>query len=348
MIPLSGSLRHRLVEGEELAQLTATARSVYQQPVWWRAVEEGLGYRCVGVLSDAAAPVALVIYFATRRGPFRLIGSPLPGSFTPHQRPLWLSAGDQFSHYEVLRHQHAFLRARGYASIEWWFSESNASLGDFARSLGGTVSENPTLLLEVEPSAEAMWKKMDTRGRNMVRKSEKAGVVVRRCAGTDEELTLYYDLLQGTFAKLGRRPPHPLAFYRALVRSLIPADRLLFIAAEAAGRVLAMALFVHDDAEIMFMSGTSAPDVGDYAPNNLIQWHAIKFAVERGLRVYDLGGASIPSVARFKRSFGGRPHMHAKVVLRSGPLRAVAAMYFWSRPLVERFRFRVASLRGHG
>lgn len=345
MTPLAGPLCHRLVSGPELERLTARAPSVYQQPAWWSAAERGLGYHPVGVLSEADRPVALVVYFETRRGPFRLIGSPLPGSFTPYQRPLWLGAVGEDAQHEILAGQHGFLRRRGYSSIEWWFPGRDAGLAGLARSIGGVVTEMPTLLLDIEPSAEAMWKKMDTRGRNMVRKAEKAGVVVRRCEGTDEEIARYYRMLEGTFAKSGRRPPHPAAFFGALVRALIPADRLLFLAAEAAGRVLAMALFVHDDEEMFFTSGTSLPDVGEYAPNNLIQWYAIRGAAERGLRVYDLGGTGVAAIDRFKRSFGGRPHAYAKLVWRSRAMGVVATTYLRSRPLLESLRFRAARLR---
>jgi CelD/BcsL family acetyltransferase involved in cellulose biosynthesis len=333
------------VGADELRALTLTAPSVYQQPAWCRAVEEGVGYGTVGVLSEADCPLALIVYFETRRGPFRLIGSPLPGSFTSYQRPVWLAAGSEGARHEILVGQRDFLRRRGYSSIEWWMPERDPGLEAIARAMGGSVIEVPTLLLDIEPSAEAMWKKMDSRGRNMVRKAERAGVVVRRCEGTDDEVSRYYRMLEGTFAKSSRRPAHPQGFYRALVRGLVPADRLLFVAAEAGGRVLAMAVFVHDTEEMCFLSGTSLPDVAAYAPNNLLQWYAIRFAVERGLRVYDLGGTGTAAVERFKRSVGARPHRYAKLVWRSRALGVVATAYLRARPVLDSMRFRVARLR---
>ncbi len=179
----------------------------------------------------------------------------------------------------------------------------------------------------------------------MVRKAEKAGVVVRTCSGTDEEIAEYQRMLEGTFARSRKRPPHPFALYRALVRSLIPPGRLLFLAAEANGSTLAMSLFVHDEHEMFYTSGTSLPDVGRYAPNNLIQWHAIRFAVERALRRYDLGGTGIPGVDRFKQSFGGRPHVYAKIVWRSRTARVIAGAYLRSRPLAQRIRFALSGTR---
>jgi len=334
-----------VVRGDDLAALVRRGTSVYHRAEWARAVEEGVGYRPVGVLSEEQTPLALVIWFETRRGPLRLIGSPLPGAFTPYLQPVWVDVHAAARRGEVLRGQLRFLRAQGYASIEWVFPEAEPELVAVVRDTGAAVTEVPTILVDVEASAEAMWRKMEARGRNMVRKSEKAGVAVHRCAGTEEEIALFYRMLEGTFAKSGVRPPHPFRFYRALVRHLMPADRLLLLAARADARTLAMGLFVHDDEQIFFTSGTSLPGVAAYAPNNLIQWHAIQFAVERGLRRYDLGGTGRPSIDRFKTSFGGRPHAYLKAIWRSPVAQAAGSAYLVARPWLERARFLASRAR---
>ena len=108
-----------------------------------------------------------------------------------------------------------------------------------------------------------------------------------------------------------------------------------------------MGLFVHDDEEIFFTSGTSLPGVGEYAPNNLIQWHVIQFAVERGLRRYDLGGTGRASIDRFKLSLGGHPHAYVRATWRSPVMRTVASAYLLARPLLERARFLASRVRSN-
>jgi len=347
-MPVTGRWRQRFVRGDELTALTRHGTSVYQQPEWARAIEEGVGYRAVGVLSEAERPVVLSVWFEAQRGPLRLIGSPLPGCFTAYQRPLWLDGTDACAGHEALQQHVAFVRRTGYASVECIVSDSGAEFAAVARRTGATISEVPTIILDVASSADAMWHGMESRGRNMVRKAERSGVCVRQCRGTTEEITTYYGMLRGTFAKSGVRPPHPEELYRALVRHLIPADRLLFLAAELGGRTLAMALFVHDDREMFFTSGTSLPGVGAYAPNNLIQWHAIQFAVARGLRLYDLGGTGRVLIDRFKTSFGGRRHAYVKASWRSPLMRAASSVYLRTRPSLERVWFLLSRLRGAG
>jgi Acetyltransferase (GNAT) domain len=335
----TGVYHHRCVVGDELAGLAGAGTSIFQGTPWLRVVEEGAGYHPFGVLTDAGDPMALVIWFETRRGPLRLAGSPLPGCMTAYQRPIWIGAQGPRDRGEVLRQQLGFLRSRGFASIEWVLPEVDEDLVLKARGMGAVVSSIPTTLLDVEHSRDVMWKKLTSRGRNMVRKAEKGGVTVRRCTGTHEEAALFYGMLEGTFAKSGLRPPHPFKFYQAMWRHLIPSDRLLFLAAEADGRILAMALCVHDDREMFFTSGTSLPGVGGYAPNNLLQWHAIQFAIERGLRVYDLGGTGRAGIDQFKMSFGGRPYAYAKFAWRSPAARMAVSAYGLARPALERVRF---------
>lgn len=338
-------MRHSLVRGPELAAFTRGGGSVYHQAEWACAVEEGLGYRCFGVLSEERAPVALVVWFETRRGPVRLAGSPLRGCFTPYQRPIWLQEMDPDGRREVLRGQLSFVKSIGYGLIEWILPEADDIAAGLAAATAGSIEAVPTLLLDIEPSEDAMWNRMESRGRNMVRKAERAGVTVRQCAGTEDEVGEYYRMLEGTFAKSGLRPPHPARFYRALARHLIPADRLLFLSAEVDGKTLAMAMFVHDEREMFFTSGTSLPDVSAYAPNNLLQWRAIQFAVRRGLRRYDVGGTGRPSIDRFKASLGGVPHAYTRLTWQSRLMRVAAATYLRARPSLERARFVLSRLR---
>ena len=341
---MTDALSHRLVRGAELEAIARRGTSVYQQTEWARVVQEGAGYQPVGVLTEARAPLALVPWFETRRGPLRLIGSPLPGCFTPFQRPVWL-ADAEGRRREILEGQLRFLRDHGYASIEWMLPDPDPEFLAMAGATGARVTEVPTLLLDIDASVDAMWKRMESRGRNMVRKAEKAGVVVERCAGGPSDLALFYRMLEGTFAKSGRRPPHRLRFYRAMLEHLLPKDRLLFLSARADDRILAMGLFVHDEEEIFFTSGTSLPGVGAYAPNNLIQWSVIQFAVERGLKRYDLGGTGRASIDRFKLSLGGYPHAYVGATWRSPVMRTVASAYLLARPLLERARFLTSRTR---
>lgn len=160
---VTGALSHRMVRGADLDALSRRGNSVYQRIEWTQVVQDGAGYQPVGILTEAPAPVALVIWFETRRGPLRFIGSPLPGCFTPFQRPIWLAAADG-RRREIFEGQVRFLRERGYASIEWMLPEPDPEFLAMAGATGARVTEVPTLLMDIDPSVETMWKRMESRG----------------------------------------------------------------------------------------------------------------------------------------------------------------------------------------
>jgi len=321
------SIRHRFATRKELADLASNASLLFQKPSWFRTIEEGLKYRCVGVISGAPDPIMIVPYFSCRKGPFRMLGSPLSGSMTPYQEPLFLSKAAKNDYFDILISQYYFLRKEGFSWIEWRFSKLNPSAEKFAEKLGVKILKKGTFIIEMNPDIDVMWKKLNSKTRNMIRKAKRAGVEIRRCKGTNEELGIFYEMLKGTFAKSGLLPPHPLAFYEACVRNLMAENRLLFLSANIEGKSIAMGFFPHDENGIHFTSGTSLSNVSKYAPNNLIHWEVISFAVKNGLSFYDMGGAGMPSIDRFKKSMGGVFEFQPRIVWKSLLTKMAARIY---------------------
>jgi len=93
--------------------------------------------------------------------------------------------------------------------------------------------------------------------------------------------------------------------------------------AEWEGEVLGGCYFIHDEENIRWLVGASkrlevdrkkATLIGN--ANRLIIWEAIKWAKERGIKEFDLGGYSLEAesnpndprygINKFKKSFGGK------------------------------------------
>ncbi|MCX8072423.1 MAG: GNAT family N-acetyltransferase [Candidatus Binatia bacterium] len=70
------------------------------------------------------------------------------------------------------------------------------------------------------------------------------------------------------------------------------------------GKLLAGGIFPFDQHTIYYLDGASAVEVQALRPNNLLHWEVIQWAAEHGIRIYDMVGAGIAGVARFKRTFG--------------------------------------------
>ena len=327
----------RLATREELQRLTGNTSFLYNQRVWWEVVEDGLGFESIGIITEFdSAPIAMLVYFATRRGPFKLIGSPIRGSMTPYQRPIVFDKFNKDLYCGLLRSQTEFLRALGYSSISLGFDSSEPYLTHLASDVRGELVDRNSFIVEIEPDMEKMWAKMHSRQRNMVRKAQKNHVSVRLLQGSSGEIATFYDMLSKTFAKTGNFPPHPLRFYEYCVQRMRLANQLLFLSAEVEGRTIAMGLFLHDVKTMYFISATSAADVSQFAPNNLIQWEVMRLSVEKNLQAYDMCGQGIASIDKFKQSLGGRVSPQPWIVWRSPTAKIAESAYlklnrFWAR-----------------
>lgn len=292
--------------------------SLFRHPAWLRTLEEGLGYSPFGLLTRyRGIPAGISVFFDCIKGGFmRLAGSPLPGSFTPYVEPVWLEDMDQYEKLEILCNQHLFLAKSGYSYIERRFRESSNAL-----ALNGVlhceVSSPETFILTIEPDLDLMWKNMEGRSRNLIRKAEKMGVKLVQCQGTEADLKVFYNMLKMVFAKSGTLPPHSMSLYRSIINNLIPEKMLLFLSAVLNGDTIAMGLFIHDGEEIHFLSGASLEEAYRTGTNNLIQWGVIRYAVENNLKYYDLGGKGIASIDKFKASFGGQTHSYGRIVWKT-------------------------------
>jgi peptidoglycan pentaglycine glycine transferase (the first glycine) len=211
---------------------------------------------------------------------------------------------------------------------QWGFDQDSA---DWFQQRGFAVARQfimplRTVLVDLQPSLDAIWSAFRSNTRNRIRLAEKLGVKVR--VGGEDDLAAFVRLFEETTARHGLR--------RASNDSFFLADRLF-------GRRDEMRLFLArgEDLDlsgiIVFLGATQgtylwgASSAAEAArrlnPNQLLHWTAMQWAKERGCRTYDLFGipdydepvlereygrqtGGMWNLYRFKRGFGGRVHRH--------------------------------------
>lgn len=307
----------KIIEGDECYKYIPHP-DLFQHSSWLRAIEEGLGYKSITLLTSSADnPVCLSIFLTAKKaGVLKLAGAPLPGCFTPYMEPVWLAEIDDNLKIMILKKQDEFLIKKGFSYIERRFRDDTL-MAKMDGPKGYEITYPETSILNIHKDIDTMWKIMEGRSRNMVRKAEKSGIKIVECEGASSEIERFYNMLKVVFAKSNKLPPHPLSLYKSIVEHLMPEKRVLILSAILGDKVIAMGFFIHDHREINFLSGASMPEAYKTGANNLIQWNVIKFAVKNGLSIYDLGGKGIPSIDKFKASFGGKTHRYGEMVWRS-------------------------------
>lgn len=299
---------------------------LYQEPFWWEIVENGFDKSCkVALISDMNNDKALLPLFFHKIGPILRIGSPLQGTFTPYMGFIHLcddiSLSDEDSYWSYLI---TYLHKMG----AHWIEISTTSEKKAIKGCSNFVYKTPeTIVLNTNNNEDFLWQNMQGRSRNLVRKAEKFGLKASILRSSDTDVELFYSMLKKTFKKSGKTPPHSLRFYKLITSHTMNRDHLLFLSIQKGATTVSMGMFLYNSRGIHFISGTSTRDGNKYGANNLMHWEVIKFASKHGIEYYDFGGLGIPSIDKFKRSFGGNNVKYRR--------------YIWMNPFVK-FLFNIA------
>jgi FemAB-related protein (PEP-CTERM system-associated) len=165
-----------------------------------------------------------------------------------------------------------------------------------------TSDEHASLVLRLEPSAEAQWKRFDAKLRNQIRKGEKSGFTVRW--GRDLHAGLHRVLLEN-LRDLGT-PVRGAGYFRAAADLLAGDAEMLLIEhqSRAAG-----AMFVVRLGERQWDPwASSLRRYFALCPNQVLYWEAIRRGIASGARRFDMGRSQWGSgTFQFKQQWGAEP-----------------------------------------
>jgi hypothetical protein len=269
---------------------------LFHRGVWldYLAASRGVEIR-IWAIRDAGRTVGYFPGGLVRKGPFRVLGSPLKGWNTNFMGPVSDGTLDWDRFLVALD---GLAGQEGLAMVEI----ESRSLSDISL-LAAQYEAVPgwTYWVPLSPEKpDSMWQALDSTCRNRIRKAMKAGLSVE---DTDEPSVAdeFYDQYLDLMRRKGLVPPYPREHARLLVEHLKKADLLFALRVrDSAGRVLATGLFPHDDRTVYFWGGASWQEGRESCPNEFLHWNAMLLAASRGLTRYDMCG-----YGRFKSKFGG-------------------------------------------
>jgi len=165
-----------------------------------------------------------------------------------------------------------------------------------------TETVKKTVILKLPRTEEEMWQSLRDKTRNMIRKSQKSGLVAERgFCGLKE----FYDIYTVNMLKKGI-PIHRLEFFENIAGAM-PYNATL-ITAKKGAKVIGGTFVLHSMTSAIYPFQSSASDMRTYAPNPFLVWEAVKMCMERGIPALDMGESSQGgSVYDFKVNFGGVP-----------------------------------------
>jgi FemAB-related protein (PEP-CTERM system-associated) len=173
-----------------------------------------------------------------------------------------------------------------------------------------------SMILELSNKADELWKKFSSKLRSQVRRPEKEGMHAR--IGKEEELNSFYDVFSTNMRDLGT-PVYPKKFFSNILTRFPEASWICSVYTKNERPVASGFLIgFKDRLEVPWAS--SLRGYNHYSPNMLLYWSILKFACEKGFRLFDFG-RSTPGEGtfKFKEQWGSKPlQLHWHYWLKNG------------------------------
>jgi serine/alanine adding enzyme len=265
------------------------AATCYHHRAWKQVAENAYGMRTSFLLArDGGGAVRGVLPLFVVRRPFgKLVTTGLFGAYGP------LLADDDAA-LAALIEEACVVTARAGASLL-----QIKALGDFPAPPGfERMDTSVTSIAALEPSAEAMWKRLDGEIRTAVRKARKQGLEVR---SGREQVEPFYDVLGETMHRKGS-PIYGLGFVRELLAAFGDDAEVITLWSKGAAVSGALVIWFKGTVYVPFVSSRAA--AFPMRPNELLYWEIIERACKRNVRALDFGRSPKGATLRFKQKWG--------------------------------------------
>ncbi|MBI2956771.1 MAG: GNAT family N-acetyltransferase [Acidobacteria bacterium] len=262
-----------------------------------------------------------------RKGPFRLLGSPLKGSWTMQMGPV----ADRLDTAAFVAALEGFCRERKVDYVEL----ASAALDPQAIEEAGFVREDIATHLLPIASREEMWQRMNSRARNAVRQAERHGLQVRVMAER-AAITEFHQQYRAALARKHLPMDWPLEMFTDLWDYLHPTGHLQVWQVFHGDTCIDTEILLCDESTLYGWAGAGWPDYFHLRPNEFVQWEILKYAAAHGIRVYDMYGEG-----GFKLKFGAqrvpRPRWYKTFSLSARLAREAYAAWWYGRRRVKHF-----------
>jgi hypothetical protein len=184
--------------------------------------------------------------------------------------------------------------------LRFALSPSNADTMPFSWH-GYHVNINHTYRIATNSQIDVVWNQIDAKQRNVIRKAEKDGVVIKTCENVEELLPL----IRKTYTHQGMELPQDPAIYKRIWKMVRKNQRgTIHMAYGKDGNPQYGMMTVWDKKmTYLLLSGIDRTHHNTGA-GSLTLWTAIKETMARG-QIFDFEGSTMPGVERFYRSYGG-------------------------------------------
>lgn len=161
-----------------------------------------------------------------------------------------------------------------------------------------------SMWLDLPESSELLWKALGTKVRAQVNKAKPYGFTVH--IGGEELLDDFYRVFAINMRDLGT-PVYAKSFFKNILESNIGKNNIVVLKNDKGEAVSASFLMGHKH-QLEVPWASTLKKYNHSNANMFLYWHMLKFACDKGYKVFDFGRSSInASTFKFKKQWGAKP-----------------------------------------
>lgn len=177
---------------------------------------------------------------------------------------------------------------------------------------------NASIILDLKKNKETLWKEVDSKMRNIIRKGEKkeVNVFVTHGEASMPYLDIFQELRKNTHHRAIKKNSRisMLLKSRHFFAEILQNCQSYFFIAQYKQEIVAMACMIQSGRTMSYFSGGSDLEANKKSgASSFLIWNAIMFAKEAKMKFFDMGGVPLEPVGdnpalgvyHFKKSFGG-------------------------------------------
>ncbi len=195
------------------------------------------------------------------------------------------------------------LKENGIISVFFRFHPVLANATPFTDALD-VIPLGKTIALDLE-SADTIWANITSKNRNVIRKAEKSGVVIRHGKGK-KMLNEFRNIYNTTMEHDNAEPYYYFGekFYDSIDDYLNGNYEIFY--ASYNGETIAMSIMIFANGYMNYHLSGSRYEYRNLAPSNLLLYKAALWGMEHGMRTFHLGGglgSGEDNLYKFKAAF---------------------------------------------
>ncbi len=263
--------------------------------------------------------VGLFPVFEYNKGPITAVFSPAPFSWSCYLGPALLNV-DKLKQRKADRRTKRFLDG----CLEWIETELSPVYNKFVAAEfpdvrpftwnDYDVEPGYTYVLDLEQSTDDLLDQFSSDARSNIRNAPEDRYVVEE--GTIDDIDRIVDQVRSRYESQGQSYQMNNDFARSLYE-LLPDGSIRPYVCRIEGEFVGGILVVESQTTRYRWQGGVKPDMDvDVSINDVLDWHVIRDGAENGLEWYDLVGAGVPSINRYKAKFN--PKLQSQYTITDG------------------------------